>query len=229
MFEFLNPKKGTRIPELPSPAVRTPVETWTISKEFGFDYGHRVFTQKLNTDYSIRGDCVCKHLHGHRGQVFIYLEDNKLTDGFVTDFHHLNWVKKFLDDCVDHKFILSLEDPWFANIINAQPVFNPAGKITHLQATQPLNTKEGRKVHTMGVYVPGTNHFAGHAIDASDMSGPEKEFFEGFFLVSFVPTSENLSKWLFDCVDAKMSQIKVRTSRVDWWETPKSKSTYVRR
>jgi 6-pyruvoyltetrahydropterin/6-carboxytetrahydropterin synthase len=50
---------------------------------------------------------------------------------------------------------------------------------------------------------------------------------EGYLIVDFVPTSENLSKWLFDIVNSKMSQIGVKVSRIDWFETPKSRSSYI--
>ena len=76
--------------------------------------------------------------------------------------------------------------------------------------------------------VPGTEHHAGYSLDVSALDGPEREFFEGFFLVNFLPTSENLSRWLFDCVDAKMSLIDVRVERLDWFETPRSRASYSR-
>ena len=177
---------------------------WTIDKEFGFDYGHRVWTQKLNTEYSLDDACVCRHLHGHRGKVHIYLESDRLdAQGMVTDFKHLGWLKKFLDDTVDHKFIVHNQDPLYGMIV-------------------------GTDIELLPVYVPGTTHLAGRVIDLSKMvpDTPLYEYNEGMFVVNFIPTSENLSRWLYDIVDAKMSKIGVKVSRVDWWETPKSKSTY---
>ncbi|RLD76977.1 MAG: hypothetical protein DRJ15_14400 [Bacteroidetes bacterium] len=93
---------------------------WEISKTFSFDFGHRVFSQTLNTEFSIDGLCACRFMHGHTGTVGVYLEGGELTKGMVTDFKHLNWFKKFVDDYLDHKFILSLNDPWFVNIVNAK-------------------------------------------------------------------------------------------------------------
>ena len=201
-------------------------EKWEISKEFGFDYGHRVWSQQLNTDYSIDCQTVCRHLHGHRGQVHVHLTSTELTNGMVTDFKHLNWAKQFIDSYVDHKFILDLNDPWFVNIINATPKYNEDGKLTHLTAIRPLNTKEELDIEVITVTVPGTDHFAGYVLNVDDMQGPEKEFFEGYFLVNWLPTSENLSKWLWECIDAKMKLINVKTAKVEWWETPKSCSVY---
>jgi len=31
---------------------------------------------------------------------------------------------------------------------------------------------------------------------------------------------------MFDIVNAKMSKINVRCTQIDWWETPRSRSSY---
>jgi len=213
--------------------VAAPINTWKIDKQFSFCYGHRVWSQKLHGEYCESGDtsCKCRHLHGHEGLVHLFLEANELERGMVTDFKHLGWLKNFLDDNLDHKFIIDLNDPWFVNIVGASPCFHasPAGDIfVGLEPTRPLNTTEDTLIGVNEVLVPGTNHRVGWNLDVSNMSGPEQEVLEGFFLVNFVPTSENFSKWLFDAVDAKMSQIGVKTAQVDWFETPKSRSSFRR-
>lgn len=178
--------------------------TWTIDKEFGFDYGHRVHTQKLNTEFSIDDACVCRHLHGHRGKVHVYLTAGGLDpQGMVTDFKHLGWLKKFLDDTVDHKFLIHSEDPLYNKIV-------------------------GRDIELVPVLVPGTTHVACFAPDMTSFTPgtPDFEYYEGLVIVNFIPTSEYLSKWLFEVAHEKMKKLGVTVSRVDWWETPKSKSTY---
>ena len=78
--------------------------------------------------------------------------------------------------------------------------------------------------------MPGTNYHAGYELDLSGIAHlagtPEYEVLEGYFIVNFVPTSENLSKWLFDCAQAKMSSININVTQIDWYETPKSRSSY---
>ena len=56
---------------------------------------------------------------------------------------------------------------------------------------------------------------------------PEYEILEGFFIVDFVPTSENLSKWLHYIVQHRLEEFNVKVQRVEFWETPKSRSTYI--
>ena len=203
-------------------------EVWKIDKQFSFCYGHRVWSQKLHGDYCESGDasCKCRHLHGHEGLVHIFLEAGDLERGMVTDFKHLGWLKNFLDDNLDHKFIVDTHDPWFPNIVNGSLDFTPEG--VKYRPTLPFNTTDEKFLPVNSVWVPGTDHKAGYTIDASSLSGPEQEVLEGFFFVNFVPTSENFSKWVFDCVDAKMSLIDVTVAQVDWFETPKSRSSYRR-
>ena len=64
---------------------------WKISKEFEFCYGHRVWSQTLNTEFSLDGCLKCRHLHGHQGKILVYLEASELNDGMVTDFKHLTY------------------------------------------------------------------------------------------------------------------------------------------
>ena len=202
--------------------------TWEIDKQFSFCYGHRVWSQELIGEYCESGDacCKCRHLHGHEGLVHVFLEGEELTRGMVTDFKHLGWLKNFLDDNLDHKFIIDRNDPIFEKIINGHlatygGITEPEHDVLHLFGADEL-----RMVKLVPAYVPGTDHLGGYNLDVSSLSGAEEEFYEGFFIVDFLPTSENVSKWVFDCVAAKMSLIDVKTSRVDWFETPKSRSSY---
>ena len=90
---------------------------WEISKEFDFCYGHRVWSQSLNVEFSLDSCLMCRHLHGHQGKVIVYLKSDSLKSGMVTDFKHLNWFKKFLDDVIDHKFIIDINDPLFKTLL----------------------------------------------------------------------------------------------------------------
>lgn len=190
---------------------------WIIDKSFSFCYGHRVWTQELKKDYCAKNDtqCKCRHLHGHEGLVHVFLESNSLENGMVTDFKHLGWLKDFLDTYIDHKFIIDVNDPIYDHMVN-----------TILDYCVEDPTKECFKK----ILVPGTENFVGMRINVEELSSipdVEKEILEGYLIVDFVPTSENLSKWLYDIVNSKMSQIGVKVSRIDWFETPKSRSSYI--
>lgn len=205
-----------------------PTNKWVIDKQFDFCYGHRVWSQKLNEEYCATGDseCKCRHLHGHQGEVHVFVEAPILERGMVTDFKHLGWFKNFIDDHLDHKFIIDINDPWFVQIINAKPIFDALGGVSKLFVTQPLNTKDGRELNMKPIFVPGTDMFAGYEIDVEGLSGPEREFYEGFFIVMFLPTSEHLTAWMYECVQAKMALIGVETTKVTLNETPKSRAEF---
>lgn len=180
--------------------------TWIIDKTFEFCYGHRVWTQRLNGEFAADLKCACRHLHGHEGKMQVYLTADKLDGtGMVTDFRHLEWLKKWINENIDHQFILDMADPLYDQII-------------------------GYSRDRVPVFVPGTNFVAGWKLDLSDLApgSPEYEYYEGFFIVTFVPTSEKLSEWMAELVDVKMKELNVKVHHIDWWETPKSRSVFYR-
>lgn len=172
--------------------------TWKISKSFDFCYGHRVWSQELNTEFSLDPCLKCRHLHGHQGKIVIFLESTQLKNGMVTDFKHLNWFKVFLDDVLDHKFILDINDPLFETLL------------PHYKKDELIKFEEG--------------YFT---VDFTKIKNEEihiKELYEGYILVDFVPTSENLSAWFLKIAQEKMSKLNIKVSSVEFSETPKSKS-----
>jgi 6-pyruvoyltetrahydropterin/6-carboxytetrahydropterin synthase len=78
------------------------------------------------------------------------------------------------------------------------------------------------------VVVPNTAFVAGKVFNLTNtmLSGPEIEVIEGYFIVDFVPTSENFAKWLYDIVVAKMTPLGVTVKSVEWCETPKTSAIY---
>lgn len=171
--------------------------TWKISKSFDFCYGHRVWSQELNPDYSLDPCLKCRHLHGHQGQVVIYLEAQKLENGMVTDFKHLSWFKAFLDDVLDHKFIIDINDPLFETLI------------PNVDKKSLTKFPEGHKL-----------------IDLTPFKDDSLllELYQSYVVVDFVPTSENLSAWFLSIAQEKMLKINIKVASVEFAETPKSKS-----
>lgn len=174
---------------------------WKISKQFDFCYGHRVYTQELEEEFSLTTECKCRHLHGHQGTVLVELGSTELNkQGMVCDFLNLNWFKKFLDDVVDHKFLVCDRDP---------------------MKTVMYHHEECNFIHN--------NEYGYSYIDTSKYESPssEKEYYDSFVIVPFVPTSENISQWFFNIAKNKMEHFSnVWVTSVTLFETPKSKSVY---
>ncbi len=172
---------------------------WNISKQFDFCYGHRVWSQELNKDFALDECLMCRHLHGHQGKVLVHLESDSLQNGMVTDFKHLNWFKKFLDDTVDHKFIIDIHDPLYETLL------------PHYKDKQNLqDMPEDYKIPDLSILKDEPKHII--------------EMYEGYIIVDFVPTSENLSAWLLKIVQDKMIELNIKVSHLEYFETPKSRS-----
>ena len=197
---------------------------WEIAKQFDFDYGHRVYNQVLDKEFSIDDCLCCRRLHGHHGKVMVFLEGDKLTRGMLVDFKFLNYLKKFIDEVIDHKFIIGKEDPNFDQILTkttAWPevsekfegdrwplVSVPIGELTGDWTTQLQYQIVAPALQKV---VPTTTW----------------EHLESFVVVDFVPTSENLSRWIQQIAQEKMSKLGIKVSKVQFYETPKSQSVYI--
>ena len=179
---------------------------WKITKQFEFCYGHRVHNQVLNSEYSLDNACICRHLHGHQGTLIVTLEGEELNNSMVTDFKHLNWLKKFIDDTLDHKFIIDINDPFTKSLIES--VTGPTYHIT------PIH------VQTLQIY---SNVYYYGVLPLEDF---QKEIIEGLILVDFVPTSERLAEWLLKICNHKMSNLGIKTTSVKFCETPKTSAEY---
>jgi len=76
---------------------------FSVTREISFCYGHRL----LNYDGK------CRYLHGHNGKAVVTFETPDLDgQGMVLDFNTIKQtVSQWIDDNLDHRMILSREDP----------------------------------------------------------------------------------------------------------------------
>lgn len=89
---------------------------YQVTREIQFCYGHRLLNYKGK----------CKNLHGHNGLAVITIESEQLDElGMVTDFSNIKAVvSEWIDDNLDHRMILSQEDPLLQMLRSAgEPVF----------------------------------------------------------------------------------------------------------
>ena len=198
------------------------INKWVIDKQFDFCFGHRVHNQSLNTKYSLDGCLACRHLHGHQGKVKLFLGANELQKGMVTDFKHTNIFKKWLDDVMDHKFIIDMNDPLFENL---------AGDIL-LTTYNNLPWYENLMVDYNSEYDyarPDLDHIT-DILSKLNISDAQKqaiiEKYEGLIIVDFIPTSENLCKWWFEVANKMLNGLGIDVVAVEYWETPKSHCRY---
>lgn len=175
---------------------------WVIDKEFHFEMGHRVWAQKLNRpDLSIETECACKHLHGHSYSIKVFLGADVLDQSqMVTDFKNLNFMKEFVDNVLDHKFMIDINDPNFEIITSVSEAFK-------LNRDFKNFTNLGEWARELGVNEDRLLHL------------------NSFVLVDFVPTSENICKYLKLYAQERIGDFATVTA-VELWETKKSHCRY---
>lgn len=178
---------------------------WEIAKEFKFDFGHRVHTQKLDPLLSLNAPCACKHLHGHEGRVRVYLRSDKLKNNMVADFKNLTFFKQFLDNVFDHKMILDVDDPFTETLLSS----------IGLDLNYHYQLDHG------GIWVLKRDHK-----EVLELMPYKYEIADGLVFTQFVPTSENLADWLLQYAQSYLSTIGVTVSRVQFCETSKSEANF---
>jgi 6-pyruvoyltetrahydropterin/6-carboxytetrahydropterin synthase len=175
---------------------------WEIDKEFHFEMGHRVWAQKLDHAHlSISTDCACKHLHGHSYAIKVLLGADELDQSaMVTDFKNLNFIKEFVDDVLDHKFMIDVNDPLFTRVTGfKKPEGFEVADFTNLGSLLLSN---------------GVKDFR------------DDDLIDSFVLVNFVPTSENICKYLKEYAQKTIGDVATVTA-LELWETKKSHCKYV--
>ena len=198
------------------------VHKWVIDKSFDFCFGHRVYTQELDTKYSLDGCLACRHLHGHQGKVKLFLGANELKKGMVTDFKHTNIFKKWLDDIMDHKFIIDINDP-LINSMCSELVFEDSLADALSNASIDKDYGYMRFSEDYVQEVLATSNFD-HLNNGQKQAIMEK--YEGLILVDFIPTSENICKFLYEVANKMLNELGIDIVAVEYWETPKSHCRY---
>ena len=187
---------------------------WTIDKQFDACFGHRVYNQSLNVEYSLDSCLACRHFHGHQAKIKLYLTSDNLVGGMVTDFKHTNIFKKWVDDVIDHKFLIAKQDPLFSDFLS------------HYSREGLMDESLFHRDFRYNYWKPNLEVLESGDIELN-LKRALYEKYEGIVVVDFVPTSENLCKWWCEVAGEMLKNLpNIQVSRVEYWETPKSHCEY---
>jgi 6-pyruvoyltetrahydropterin/6-carboxytetrahydropterin synthase len=182
---------------------------WEISKRIDWCMGHAVWTQKLDAEYSVDDCLCCCRPHGHQYSMHVHLESKELNkQGMVLDFKMLNFVKKWIDEVLDHKFMLDFNDPGLKYLVPS------------IEGVEYIKDGKGL-IHDKREY-----SYVNPNIFKTIEDERLIQIAEGFVFVDFVPTAENLCKWFHKIIQEKLDPLNVKVSQIELFETPKSQSKY---
>lgn len=86
-----------------------------VTKEVYFCYGHRLMNHPGK----------CRNLHGHSVKASISVKQAQLNDqAMVCDFSTIkDCVERYVDECLDHNFLLHKDDPLIPSLLANQERF----------------------------------------------------------------------------------------------------------
>lgn len=188
---------------------------YTVEKTFEFDLAHRIHNQNLDGSFTETSKPVlkCRRLHGHTAQLKVKLGSDKLVDDMVIDYNEMGFVKRMIDDVLDHRTLLSSEDPLYEKVV--KNIFKQ-----HTNLISGISLFNDIKWHT-------------RTIDTSAIDDPDiKEFLSAFVIVPFTTSSENIAGWIAEVVKEHVDLYNTRNNTdvklisVSYKETPKSEAIY---
>lgn len=191
---------------------------YTIEKTFTGDLAHRIHTQRLDENFTEGNSKVlkCRRLHGHTFSLKVKLGSEVLENNMVLDYNELGFVKDMISDILDHRTLVADTDPILRKILI--PAFSEYKSVAD-RADLVALTKETRwKCSRFNTDVVGDQDI--------------KEFLDSFVIVPFTTSSENIAKWIFGIVDAKVQEFNrahctsVQTVSVSYKETPNSEAIF---
>lgn len=185
-----NPPNNTWVVETKHPS-------FTISKEIGFDYGHRV------PDHASK----CKNPHGHRGKVVAYCQSTTLIDqgsqsGMVLDFSFLKEILTTqIHDLFDHRFIIYKGDELLKNTFGLE---TPSSK-----KIQQVPVPEFPELKPIDVHETASGFII---VEIPLIPTAENLAFLSFYLLRELVV--------------KYSKENAILTQVDFWETPTSMASF---
>lgn len=190
---------------------------FTVEKTFTADLAHRVHTQKLDSDFTENNSKIlkCRGLHGHTVSILIRLASAELVNNMVLDYNEIGWFKTLINDILDHKTLLSLDDPIYKKAI-VPLIQNYCTNVDLISTTW------------------SSGKFNSYKINLSNCEDQDiYELLNSITLIDFASTSENLAEFLHSIVAERINAFNnanntnVRVHSVSYKETPSSTAVFI--
>jgi 6-pyruvoyltetrahydropterin/6-carboxytetrahydropterin synthase len=169
-----------------------------IQKSYSFCYGHRVWNQELTNN----AVCKCVMMHGHTSKIDIKLTAPELLRNMVVDFNELKPFKQWLDETLDHRFLMDIKDPlldrWLMMLGLTLDGFQCFGDYWKVSTINPW------------------------------WDDAMLEMADSLVLIEGVPTSERLVLLVEGVVEGFVKPFGCEVVSVRWWESETSFAEYVK-
>ena len=210
-----------------------------ISKSFTFSMAHSVFSQSIDSRLAKGKTPKCRRLpgHGHNYTLVVYLSAGSLDRSqMVTDFAHLDWLKTFISDYLDHRTMLSFQDPATEVFLEKMELLRE-GTFSLPFDAPPLTVLTVDKSYRMSdlsfrqVSFSFLSSFRLVALKwQKERASAIQDFYDrllnGLVFFEHSPTSENLASFFYHLTAEVFKPLNIRCSKVSVYETQSSCATF---
>ena len=193
---------------------------FTITREIGVDYGHRVMTHGSK----------CKNIHGHRGKIEVTCAGQSLHEtgeqqDMVLDFGFLKEVMMdVVDKAIDHGFVACVND------LSIMKTFVLGWDIKDF--CEKEGTSDGPFIQDIiNNSIKEKGYWLSTEDNSFDVFGKLGATLENtkLYVVDFIPTSERLAEHFFNRLIQPVSDRSNGLAKIvnlRFWETPNCASDY---
>lgn len=184
--------------------------------EYRLCYAHRVW----NPSYS--NDDACRMIHGHTADLSVDVEYGGGTDSHREVESTIGEVLKFMGENVYNRFIIDHADPMFYTLV--------ASMYECLAQEFKMDINVYTHNFFVPITIPNTTHVIAHKVNLSPFeksrNSPIYDILRSYLITDFCPGSANLTKWFYDMVNSRITQIEAKLLHVEWSSTPNRKIIY---
>ena len=175
--------------------------------EVSFSCGHRIWGNSNK----------CSHMHGHDATAVLHL-----STPILNDESNFQWFDRFVRSHIDGKFIVDINDPFINGILDGGDILFEADR-PYLQ----LSKHYGREKLSIIPIIEAQDTCLGYSINVAHWGDePKRQFYEGFTLVNFNPTSYNCAAWIHDLAHAHLRSTQWAIEQTAWHQSRTYVSTY---
>lgn len=188
----------------------------TYRAEYRLCYAHRVWSPEYSYDEE------CRMIHGHTADLSLVVTYDREKTLHRTVEKTIDETFMFMNKNIFNRFLIDTADPMFYTLVSS----------LYESVAVEFNVDVFNTAHNfyVPIIMPESNHVIAHEVNLSPFerakNSPIYDVLRSYFITDFCPSSDNLSKWLYEMVNSRIKMIGATLDHVEWSSVPNRKIIY---